>query len=56
MSAQPTIQEHAAFFDDRNEKHRSVGFDEIEPESKARAEASFNSWVRSLRNGPEITS
>jgi 2-polyprenyl-3-methyl-5-hydroxy-6-metoxy-1,4-benzoquinol methylase len=38
MREQPTIQEQASFFDEWNEKHRSAGFDEIEPESKARAE------------------
>jgi 2-polyprenyl-3-methyl-5-hydroxy-6-metoxy-1,4-benzoquinol methylase len=32
----PTLQEQAAFFDEWNSKYRTQGFEDIEPESKAR--------------------
>jgi 2-polyprenyl-3-methyl-5-hydroxy-6-metoxy-1,4-benzoquinol methylase len=38
MNEQPTLEDQSAFFDNWNEKYRRVGYDEVEPESKARAE------------------
>ncbi len=38
MTEQPTLQEQIDFFDEWNEKYRSAGFEQIEPESKARGD------------------
>jgi 2-polyprenyl-3-methyl-5-hydroxy-6-metoxy-1,4-benzoquinol methylase len=38
MREQPALREQVSFHDEWNEKYRSVGFDGIEAESKARAE------------------
>ena len=38
MEEQPTLEQQTEFFDHWNESHRKEGYDEIEPESRARGE------------------